>query len=131
VKSALRGEDNDWSWMSPRATLAAFAAGCAALVGWLMLLGLRHPGGLAVFLASQALNWIGISRVAAESALEVQYPVESMDLTMILAGTRALLPVGLVALAVSMSWAYGSATFNQLSNAVQGEKIRAASPFPR
>lgn len=131
LKTAKDGKDDRWSWLAPRTTVAFFLAGFAGIAAWLYILGLRHPGGQAAFLFSQVTSWLGQSRVVAESSVEIQTPVDAVDMTTLLSGSRALLPAGLAALAVSMCWIYGSGSMNQLTNALQGEKFRTTAPYPR
>lgn len=131
LRAALRGEDDDWSWLSPRATLLALAAGSAGVVGWMAVLGLRHPLALLVSLGTQGLGWLAVGRVAAESSIEVALPVDAVDMTALVAGTKALVPAGVAALAVSMCWLYGSSAYNQVTGAVEGERLRIGARYPR
>src|SRR5207245_2318262 len=57
-RAARDGRDEPWSWLSPRATVSLFLAGCAGVAAWVCVLGLRHPGGQAAFLFSQITSWL-------------------------------------------------------------------------
>ncbi|MEK7477425.1 MAG: DUF6785 family protein [Candidatus Coatesbacteria bacterium] len=131
LKAAWEGTGEDWSWLSPRATVAVFLASSAGLVVWLGLLGLRQPGGLLVLLGSQALGYIGSARILAESSFEVGWPTDQVDLTVIVCGTKRFAPAALAALALASCWVYGTASLGQVGNAMTAERTRTQGRFPR
>lgn len=130
-KEAWRPTGEDWSWLSPRATVISLGAGFAGLGVWLVLLGLRSPLALLSFLGTQGLSYVGASRVVAESGLEVGMPIDPTDLNTVLWGTRILAPAGMVALALTACWNYGGLIIPPTSNVVIGERLRTAHRLPR
>ena len=131
LKAAREGRNDDWSWLSPRATVTILLASTAGMVVWVVALGLRSPVAIASLLGSQALGYLGSARILAESSFEVGWPAEQVDLTLILGGTKALAPAALTALALASCWVYGSTSQGQLGNVMMGERMRSHGRFPR
>ena len=72
-----------------------------------------------------------MSRIVVESGLEVNWSVDSGMHALLIGGTAAVAPAGLVALALSQCWLAGSAQLCLVNLSMQGEKIRSQFTLPR
>jgi hypothetical protein len=130
-KRAKKGEDLGRGWLSPRGALAAVTIGVVGLGVWMALLGLKSPVSLLSFVLNHFIGYIGMARLTMESSMEVNWPVEPGSYAILAMGTKAILPAGFVALALTQCWTPGSSYAGPLNPAMTGEKSQADRRFPR
>jgi len=130
VKAGWEGgkSKEEYSWLSPRVTLVSFSIGLVAVTAWMVALGLRG-WQVVPFIIAKAVSYIGIARMAAEAAVENDLGISPVDYVVVL-GTKAIVPAGFVALALSYSWLTGMGT-NMTERALAGEKMHSYARFPR
>jgi hypothetical protein len=130
-RQAVRGEDREACWFSPRMSLLALVGGLTGIGIWQYALGMRSLMPLLTFLLSIPFWFMGIARITMESALAVDSPMlpNPANLAMLAGGTAALLPVGCVALAITSGWM--ASWTSQLTNSMQVEKFRSQFKMPR
>jgi len=131
VRAGWNGTDDGRAWLSPRSSLVAMVLGFAGLAAWMVALGLRSPVPLITFLLSQGMGLLGMSRIAAESAMEINWPVDASAFALVMGGTAALAPAGFVALAIAQSWLTGGVWYGLFGYSMQGEKMRSQVRIPR
>jgi len=128
---AVTGKDRGGGWFSPRGALVAAGVGVVGLGAWMALLGLRSPGPLLSFVVNHVIGYIGMARLTMESSMEVNWPVEPAAYAILALGTKAIIPAGFVALALTQCWTPGSSYVGPLGSAMTGEKAQGSRRFPR
>jgi len=129
VKDAFRGAHDGSSWLSPRLTMAALAGG-AFLMCLFMLAGGMGPAAIAGFMTSTTFNFIGLSRIAAESGMQLNPNVDPISITSMALGTKLIAPAGLAVLALFFGW--GTSTGgNMMIKTIHGERLNKSYGFPR
>lgn len=129
IRKGLKGDDDESSWLSPRAALVAFGAGTIGLAAWHSALGIRSFGPLLAFMVSLPLWLLGGARVTMESAMEVQIPGDPTQFALLAGGTLALLPVGCIALALTSGWM--TSWTSHAANVLQAGRFRSQFRMPR